>query len=67
MVNSDGPINPFILTGESIGDTVSVWTLFSHTGLYIMAIGLFIPAGLGMVPTCQISAPTFTIRFYAIY
>ena len=33
---------------ESIGDTDSIWTLFSHTGFYIMAIGLLIPAGLGI-------------------
>ena len=23
---------------ESTGDTVSIWTLFSHTGVYVMAI-----------------------------
>ena len=28
MVSSNGPINPFRSTDESIGDTVSVWTLF---------------------------------------
>ena len=33
---------------ESIGDTDSIWTLFSHTGVYVMAIGLLIPAGLGI-------------------
>ena len=35
-------------TDETIGDTVSVWTLFSHTGIYVTAIGLLIPAGLGI-------------------
>ena len=61
-------------TDESVGDAVSIWTLFSHADIYVMAIGLFIPAWLGifccylfLVPTCQISAPTFTTRFYVIY
>ena len=31
---------------ESTGDTDSIWTLFSHTGVYVMAIGLLIPTGL---------------------
>ena len=48
MDNSNGPINPFKTTDESIGDTVSVWTLFSHADIYVMAIGLLIPAGLGI-------------------
>ena len=39
---------PIMSTDESTGDTVSVWTLFSHTGIYIMAIGSLIPAGLGI-------------------
>ena len=33
MVNSNGPITPFMSIDESIGDTVSIWTLFSHTGI----------------------------------
>ena len=45
MVNSNRPINPFMSTDESIGDTVSIWT-FSHTGIYIMAIVSLIPVGL---------------------
>ena len=48
MVNSKGPINPFLSTDESIGETVSVWTLFSHAGVYVTVIGLLIPAGLGI-------------------
>ena len=39
-------ITPF--TEESTGDTDSIWTLFSHTGVYVTAIGLLIPAGLGI-------------------
>ena len=29
-----------------IGDTASIWTLFSHTGIYIIALGMLIPARL---------------------
>ena len=46
MVSSNGPITQFMSTDESIDDTASIWTLFSHTGIYIMAIGLLIPIGL---------------------
>ena len=50
LPNSSGitPITPFTSPEESTGDTVSIWTLFSHTGVYTMAIGLLIPAGLGI-------------------
>ena len=48
LINSNGPITPFITTGESIDDTASLWTLFSHTGIYITGIGLLIPAELGI-------------------
>ena len=48
MINNNGPILPFNLADESIDDTASIWTLFSHTGIYLMAIGLLIPAGLGI-------------------
>ena len=48
MINNNGSILPFILADESIGDTSSIWTLFSHTEIYIMTIGLLIPAGLGI-------------------
>ena len=48
MVNGNGPINPFMSTDESIEEIVSVWTLFSNAGVYVMAIGLLIPTGLGM-------------------
>ena len=34
---------------NSAGDTYSIWTLFSHTGVYVMAIGLLIPGGLGIL------------------
>ena len=46
MINSIQPITPFTSPDESTGDTVSIWTLFSHTGFYVMAIGLLIQAEL---------------------
>ena len=39
---------PFTSPTESIDDTSPIWTLFPHTGVYIMTIGLLIPAGLGI-------------------
>ena len=48
MVNGIHPITPFPSPAESTGDTVSIWTLFSHTGVYIMVIRSLIPAGLGI-------------------
>ena len=48
MISSITPITPFTSPEESRGDTVSIWTLFSHTGVYVTAIGLLIPAGLGI-------------------
>ena len=48
MVDSNGLINPFMSTDKSIGDTFSIWTLFSHAGIYVTAIGLLIPAGFGL-------------------
>ena len=48
MIIGIQPITPFTPPEESTGDTVSIWTLFSHTGVYVMAIGMLIPAGLGM-------------------
>ena len=40
-------ITPF-LPAESTGDTGLIWTLFSHTGVYVMAIGSLLPAGVGI-------------------
>ena len=45
MINSNRPIIPFISTEESVDDTASLWTLFSHTGIYVMAIESIIPVG----------------------
>ena len=41
-------ITPFTSPEESTGDTDSMWTLFSHTGVYVMAIRSLIPVGLGI-------------------
>ena len=48
MLNNTPPIMPFDIEEESTEHTNSIWTLFSHTGMYITAIGLLIPAGLSL-------------------
>ena len=48
IINGTQQIMPFDMDGESIEDTDSIWTLFLHTGMYVTAIGLLIPAGLGL-------------------
>ena len=48
MIDHNEPILPFNLADESVDDTASIWTPFSHTGIYIMAIGLLVPTGLGI-------------------
>ena len=48
MITSNRAVNPFLSTAESIGETVSVWTLFSHARVYVTAIVMLIPAGLGI-------------------
>ena len=48
MTNGIQYITPFTSSAESTGETASIWTLFSYTGVYEMAIGLVIPAGLGI-------------------
>ena len=40
-------ITPFS-TENSTGNTDSIWTLFLHTGVYVMAIGSLIPADFGI-------------------
>ena len=46
LLNSTPPIMPF--STESTGNTDSPWTLFTHPGIYISAIGLLIPVGIGL-------------------
>ena len=48
IINNNRHIIPFALSDESVDDIASIWTLFSHTGIYIMVIGLLIPTGLGI-------------------
>ena len=38
MVSDITPITPFTSPDESTEDTPSAWTLFSHTGVYVMVI-----------------------------
>ena len=46
IINGTQHIMPFDTTDESTEDTNLIWTLFLHTGTYVTAIGLLIPAGL---------------------
>ena len=48
MANVIQHITPLTSPEESTGDTTLIWTLFSHTGVYVSAIASLIPAGLGI-------------------
>ena len=48
MITSNRPVNPVLSTDVTTGVTASIWTLFSHARVYVTAIGLFIPARLGI-------------------
>ena len=48
MGNGIQPITPFTSPEESTGDTASIRTLFSHMGVYVMAIVSLILAVLGI-------------------
>ena len=48
MLNNTPPIMPFDIDKESTECSDSIWTLFSHTGMYVTAIGSFILVGLGL-------------------
>ena len=48
MLNSTQPIMPFEMDDESTEHISSIWTLFLHAGIYVTAIGLLIPAGVGL-------------------
>ena len=56
LLNNTLPIMPFDMGKESTEHTGSIWTLFSHPGIYITAIGLLIPAGLGLFFATSFSA-----------
>ena len=46
LLNSTMPVMPF--NTESTGNTDSLWTLFTHPGIYVSAIGLLISVGIGL-------------------
>ena len=46
LLNSTIPVMPF--NTESTGNPDSLWTLFTHQGIYISAIGTLIPVGIGL-------------------
>ena len=48
IINRTQQIMPFNGDDESTEDTDSIWTLFSHTGMYVTAVGSLIPVGLGL-------------------
>ena len=48
MINGTQHIIPFDMNDESTEGTDSIRTLFLHTGMYVTAIGLLVPAGLGL-------------------
>ena len=50
---------PFYMDEESTEHTDSIWTLFSHTRIYITAIGSLIPAGLDLF--CHWSKAAFSV------
>ena len=73
MGSNNRPVTPFMSTDESIVDSFHLDTIFSYRHLcnsyriahtYRIRDILLL---LFLVPTCQISMPTFTIRFYIIY
>ena len=45
-LNNTSSIMPFDMDEESTEHTDSIWNVFSHTGMYVTAIGSLIPAGL---------------------
>ena len=52
LLNNTLPIMPFDMDEESTEHNDSIWTLFSHPGIYVTAIESLIPAGLGLFCCC---------------
>ena len=48
IINGTQQIMPLDMDDESTEDTESNWALFLHIGMYVKAIGLLIPARLGL-------------------
>ena len=46
LLNSTTPIVPF--NTESSGNTNSLWSVVTHPGIYVSALGLIIPVGIGL-------------------
>ena len=46
LPNSTMPIVPF--NTESSEDTDSLWSVFTHPGIYVLALGSIIPVGIGL-------------------
>ena len=46
LLNSTKPV--MSLDIETTGNTDSLWTLFTHPGIYVSSIGSLIPAGIGL-------------------
>ena len=46
LLNSTMPLVPF--NTESSDDTDSIWSVFTHPGIYVSALGLIIPVGIGL-------------------
>ena len=46
LLNSTLPIIPFNTEASKNND--SIWALFTHPGIYVSAIGLLIPVGIGL-------------------
>ena len=46
LLNSTMPIAPF--NTEPSEDTDSLWSVFTHPGIYISALGSIIPVGIGL-------------------
>ena len=46
LLNSTIPV--MLFNAESTGNTDSLWTLFMNPGIYVSAIGLLIPVGIGL-------------------
>ena len=46
LLNSTMPVMPF--NTESSGNTDSLWTLFTHPGIYVSTIGSLISVGIGL-------------------
>ena len=47
LLNSTTPVMPF--DTESTGNIDSLWTLFTHPGIYVSVVGSLIPAGIGLL------------------